>query len=553
MKSTYLRILAMLLGVALIASACGGGDTDSASTDSASSETATETEESSSEEGSSEEAAAEEPAAEEAEDEEVDLGGAVDESAAEDAIEEAASGTVENAGAASGTLEELEAKWAEERAAIVQDIIDNGYGVDGDVLTGPAGFTIDLSSCPADWADNAGIVDGTINIGYILPQSGPLAAYGNIGTGINAYVDFVNDNGGIGPEGYTINMVMKDDAYEAAKTKELTDELLQSANPFYISNLGSPNTFAIYDQLNAACVPQPFVFTGHQAWGDPENHPWTTGLQLSYATEALLWGSWIEENLADKAPVTVGALVMDNDFGLAYEQAFARYAEDSQIIGEVEFVRHDPAAATLTNELTTIAAADPDVYISMTAGNPCVLSLQEAARAGLTESADAYFTSSVCKAIKSYMEPAGKAAANWYVMGGGQKDNTDDQYADDPFIVWLNEEIAARGGDPSISLQGTGFGVYAWAHIQSLQIAAELPGGLTRTNLMLAIRSLDMTHPALLEGMSFAADGNADAYFVEGSDISQFDYDNQSWIIQGGVIDLNGQSDNCAWVSGEGC
>ena len=34
--------------------------------------------------------------------------------------------------------------------------------------------------------------------------------------------------------------------------------------------------------------------TGHQAWGDPDNNPWTTGLQLSYATESLLWGSWIE-------------------------------------------------------------------------------------------------------------------------------------------------------------------------------------------------------------------------------------------------------------------
>ena len=47
--------------------------------------------------------------------------------------------------------------------------------------------------------------------------------------------------------------------------------------------------------------------------------------------------------------------------------------------------------------------------------------------------------------------------------------------------------------------------------------------------------------------------GSEDAYLVEGSDLSQFDYDNQSWVIEGGVIDLDGKSANCAWVAGEGC
>ena len=59
---------------------------------------------------------------------------------------------------------------------------------------------------------------------------------------------------------------------------------------------------------------------------------------MSYATESLLWGSWIEANYDE--PVTVAALVMDNDFGLAYEQGFDAFAEESDIIESVEFVRH---------------------------------------------------------------------------------------------------------------------------------------------------------------------------------------------------------------------
>ena len=87
---------------------------------------------------------------------------------------------------------------------------------------------------------------------------------------------------------------------------------------FALLTLGSPNHF-VYDQINDECIPHPFVMTGHPAWGDPVNHPWTTGLQLSYSTEAILWGTWIKQNLADQLQGRWSS--MDNDFGLAYERA----------------------------------------------------------------------------------------------------------------------------------------------------------------------------------------------------------------------------------------
>jgi hypothetical protein len=36
--------------------------------------------------------------------------------------------------------------------------------------------------------------------------------------------------------------------------------------------------------------------------------------------------------------------------------------------------------------------------------------------------------------------------------------------------------------------------------IQALQVAGQLDGGLTRTNLIVALQSLDMTHPLTIEG-----------------------------------------------------
>ena len=51
-------------------------------------------------------------------------------------------------------------------------------------------------------------------------------------------------------------------------------------------------------------------------------------------------------------------------------------------------------------------------------------------------------------------------------------------------------------------------------------IAGQLHGGLTRTNLMLAQRAMDMTNPMFtLPGVKFNMNGNKDAYLLEGSDL----------------------------------
>ena len=46
--------------------------------------------------------------------------------------------------------------------------------------------------------------------------------------------------------------------------------------------LGSPNTLKTYDKLNQRCIPHMFNSTGHPAWGDPVNHPWTTGILFAW-------------------------------------------------------------------------------------------------------------------------------------------------------------------------------------------------------------------------------------------------------------------------------
>lgn len=512
----------------MVAASCGGDSDDAAEEGS---DTATETEEAS------------------------DAGG-VDTDEAEDAVAAATDEdeSEEAGGSEATTFEELEAEWAAARQSIVDTLtagLESGdFGIgDDNVLRGPGDFEIDLATCPSDWTETEGIGD-TIKVGHPGPQSGNLAAYGNMGIGWETYFDHVNANGGIG--GVPLELLRRDDQYVATVTIELVDELLQSDKPFVFHTLGSPSTLAVYDKLNQRCIPQMFVATGHPAWGDPVVHPWTTGSQLGYFTEAILWGAWIKTNMADQLPVKVAGLVMDNDFGLAYQQGMEKYAEENpDVIGEFLAIPFDPTAATITNEMTTITAAEPDIAIGMMAGNPCLLMVDEAGRGGLKESGAELFISSTCKDPNSFMIPAGEAADGWRIVGGGQKVNTDPQYADDPYVQFANQLLEDADLDITVGLYFTGL-FYAWPFVETLKIANDLPGGLTRTNVILANRSVSLNHPQLIDGVSFEVDGIADSYFVEGSEFGVFDAANETWVQEGGIVDLNGSSPNCTW-SDLGC
>lgn len=446
----------------------------------------------------------------------------------------------------------LEQRWADARARVVEEIEFGGYGVDEDgVLTGPAGFEIDLDDCPSDWDDSAGINNGVLTIAHTAPRSGNLFAYGHLASGMGVYFDYINNNGGV--DGLQLELVIEDDGYDRTRTAELVDEFLEEDPPFMVTTLGSPSSLEVYETLNEACVPHPFVMSSHPAWGDPAEHPWTTGLQMSHTTEALIWGNWLKQDLRGNLPVRVAALVIDNEFGVVYEEAFAAWAEaNSDVVSEFVPVRHDPSATELVDEMTEIVEAQPDVFIAMTNGDPCLLAVQYAGSSGLTEVVGRLITSSTCQQPALYLTPAGNDADGFHVVNGGGKSTNDQRYLDEPFIAFTNEQLAAAGLDTSVGFYGTGFSYYGWANVEALRIAAELEGGITRSNLMLAIRSLNLVHPMFFDGISFAMNGAADGYPIEGSEVSRFDASTQSWRQVGPVIDLNGQSPSCEW-NGQRC
>lgn len=450
-------------------------------------------------------------------------------------------------------IDRLRTIWADERESIIEDLNSiSAVRVDQNgVLTGPPGISVDLSACPTDWNDSGGIEDGVIHLAHTTAQSGNLGAYGQFGRGMSAYFDGVNERGGIGPDGLLIDLTIYDDQYDATQTEVIVDELLANETAFAITTLGTLNTFAVRDAMNDACVPQPTVLSSHPAWSDPENYPWTTGLSMSYAAEAWLWGSWIEQEFT--SPVTVGALVMDNDLGRSYETSFAQFAESSSTISSVEFVRHDPTAPSVTEEVAELATLEPTVFISMTAANPCLLAINAAAETGLNESAEALITPSICTQIESYVSPAGSAAEGWIAFGGGVDNPAFPSSRPGIYAEYVVMSLEEAGLDPNDTAAAEGFGLRAWVLHQILEVAANLPGGLTRSNMLAAQWGLrEMTNPMMINGVRFGTYGTLSSGFIEGSEVSRFDAEAQVWKVEG-VIDRSGVIPPCRWVSGLGC
>ena len=125
----------------------------------------------------------------------------------------------------------------------------------GGQVTIAEGTTLDLDVCPDDWDSSEGVTDTEIRMGTSLPQSGQLAAFGTIATGMQYYFDYVNATDPI--DGKNVVLIAKDDAYEAGRTVANVEEMLETENILgFVGVIGTPNNFAIRPITDDACVPQ---------------------------------------------------------------------------------------------------------------------------------------------------------------------------------------------------------------------------------------------------------------------------------------------------------
>jgi len=396
-----------------------------------------------------------------------------------------------------------------------------------------ATFTVPTDKCPADATQP--LADGApIKIGFIGPQTGPLAAFGVIAQGMKVYFDKVNkEQGGI--DGHQLEVVTKDDAYDPAQSGPAVQEAIQGDKIFAsVFQIGTPNVAGTRQQYADACVPQALVGSGFPAWGDPKNFPWTTGGIPSYTVEAKVWVEFIKQKFPDAKKVAI--LSFNNDFGKTYKTTLdeALPAAGYEIVADVA---HE-GTSDLSNEVTQLLAGGPDVIIGGTTSTFCTNLIKLARQGGFT---GPILNSYTCQSIQQFMVPAGDAAANVFTLVVA-KDPSDPAYADDPDVKQYIADVGTYGAgvDAKVGNVFTGYNG-AFLTVDALNRAAKMDGGLTRANLMNAFWSFNTNSPIAIGGVA-KVDGVKDAYIAEYGVMAEYDPTGQTYKVADGVkIDAEGK------------
>lgn len=392
---------------------------------------------------------------------------------------------------------------------------------------------IDLAACPAGWSSATGVSAERIVVGQTAPLSGTLAAaFADLPNAFEAYLNQVNAEGGIG--GRRIEVVRADDQYKATLTPGAAQELVNQGVFALAGGVGSEQALAASAALNSACVPQLFPFGAHPGLGNPAGQPWTVGLSLANITEAGLWARHIAQT--HPAGAKVALIAIDNDYGAAFETSFQAAIAKTPSITLVGSSHHAIDGSDGPAHYSAAVDSGADVIIAATAAQGCTTIVGASGSAGQSGSR---YLSSGCSATA--VAATGKATG--WLQFSPFRDATDPAVANDPAVVRYRAAMAAAGINPA-SLTAWGGFLMADTLVQTLRAANGMPGGLNRANALLAARSLNVTTPAVPDGVRVHLNGNADGFAIEGAALSRYEGTNRTPVT---VVDQDGATTPCAW------
>src|SRR5271169_4422267 len=171
---------------------------------------------------------------------------------------------------------------------------------------------------PARAGDTPGVTPTEIKIGGVFPFSGPASSIGQVGRGVLAYVQSINDRGGI--NGRKINYVTLDDAYSPPKAFEHARRLVENDEvAFLFSQLGTAGNSAVAKYLAAKRVPTIAIVTGATKFSNVKDYPLTTTGLVSYDTEGKIYAKYLMRALPS---AKYAILYQNDDLGRDYVNAF---------------------------------------------------------------------------------------------------------------------------------------------------------------------------------------------------------------------------------------
>jgi len=227
-------------------------------------------------------------------------------------------------------------------------------------------------------AADPGISKTEIVIGTTTPLTGPASpGYKYIAPAANAYFNYVNSTGGI--NGREIKFVIKDDAYNPAITRKVTNELILQDKIFaMISALGTPTHSTVIKTLNDRGIPDVWINTGGASFDNPKKYPTTFPGLPSYIAEAKVMASYIKSDPKLNAK-TKCLMYQDGEFG---DNALVGFKAAGLTLATTTSYYSGQQAAPFTAQVTKMAQAKCDLVIFFGVTSATSQLLATAAKAG---------------------------------------------------------------------------------------------------------------------------------------------------------------------------
>jgi branched-chain amino acid transport system substrate-binding protein len=345
---------------------------------------------------------------------------------------------------------------------------------------------------PAIAADTPGVTATEVKVGGIFPFSGPASSIGLVGRGILAYVQSINDRGGI--NGRKINYIAYDDAYSPPKAVEHARKLVESDEvAFMFSQLGTPGNSATAKYLISKGVPAIAIVSGSNKFTSVADYPLTTTSLVSFDTEGKIYAKFLTRTLPN---AKYAILYQNDDLGKDYVSAFKALLK-SEFDKKVVAAAYEINDPTVDSQVVNLKSSGAEALL--VAGTPkfAAQAIRKAFEIGWKPTILLNYPSS---SVGATLKPAGLDKSTGVIVGTITMDPTDSQWDNNHgmknFRAFVDKYM------PGIDIADTN---YLFGYTQGMlleHLVRQCGNDLSRENIIKQAKSLkDVVLPTVLPGI----------------------------------------------------
>jgi branched-chain amino acid transport system substrate-binding protein len=295
---------------------------------------------------------------------------------------------------------------------------------------------------------------------------------------------------------------------------------------FTFNTLGTPSNSAIQHYMNQKKVPQLFVATGADKWGNYKQFPWTIGWQPSYRTEAQIYTKYM---LQQNPNMKLAILYQNDDFGKDYPAGVKDVLGDKfdKVVTTATYEVTDP---TVDSQITSLQASGADVLL--VAATP-KFAAQAIRKVHDLNWKPTFFMTNVSISVGGVITPAGPENAIGMLSTQYLKDPTDPGFNDDPGMKQWRAFMAKYKPDGDVSDASY---VFAYGISQTMQqVLKQCKGDFSRPNVMKQAESLhNFEVPVLLPGITINT-SPTDHRPIRAMQLAR--WDGKTWVRFGNLIE----------------